>query len=294
MRRLIGLLVAMSVATTVPAPAAGGSATDGSRSAGVRAAERRVVLPAPVPCRGCWHPVLRVSWQWQLQEPPRIGDLLDVRMYDVDGSDASRDLVRAMHRRGIVAVCYLDAGSWERWRADADRFPRAILGKPNGWPGERWLDIRRLTVLRPIMRARIDRCQAKGFDAVEFDLVDGYQADTGFPLTANDQLRYNVFLANVAHRAGMSALLKNDLAQIPRLLPYFDAALNEQCHQYRECHRLTPFIDAGKPVFGVEYALGATDFCPAANARNFNFLQKHRSLGPWRRACRGRESHARS
>ena len=33
----------------------------------------------------------------------------------------------------------------------------------------------------------------------------------------------------------------------------FDWALNEECVQYQECDQLTPFIEAGKAVFGVEY-----------------------------------------
>ena len=57
-----------------------------------------------------------------------------------------------------------------------------LLGRPNGWPGERWFDIRRLDVLGSIMRDRIENCRRKGFDAVEPDNVDGYANRTGFPL----------------------------------------------------------------------------------------------------------------
>ena len=53
-----------------------------------------------------------------------------------------------------------------------------MLGKSNGWPGEKWLDIRDLASLGPIMQARLDICERKGFDAVEFDNVDGYQNRT--------------------------------------------------------------------------------------------------------------------
>ncbi len=81
-------------------------------------------------------------------------------------------------------------------------------------------------------------------------------------------------------------MLKNDLGQIRRLLPYFDFALNEQCHQYDECGRLRPFVRAGKAVFGVEYRLKPHDFCPQANVENFNFLRKRLALKTWRRPCR--------
>ena len=241
----------------------------------------------PVPCAGCWHPALKISWQWQLQDPPNAGALRNVKMYDVDGFEATRSLVTAMHSKGIKAVCYISAGSWERYRPDANDFPASVLGRSNGWPGEKWLDVRKRAILKPIMRARMDICQRKGFDAIEFDNVDGYRNATGFPLTGGDQLRYNVFLANAAHARGLSAFLKNDLGQIPKLLPYFDASLNEQCFQYSECAALSRFVNAGKPVFNVEYKLDRSQFCAKANARNFNSLKKRLALDAWRRPCRG-------
>lgn len=241
-------------------------------------------LPKPVPCKGCWRPALETSWQWQLQG--KVDSSLDVRMYDIDGFDNSKELVRKLHRQGAAVVCYISAGSWEDWRPDAGRFPGGVLGRSNGWPGERWLDIRQVDVLAPILEARMDMCARKGFDGIEFDNVDGYQNRTGFPLTARDQLRYNTWLANQAHRRGLSVALKNDLGQVERLLPYFDYALNEQCFQYRECRKLVPFVDAGKAVFGVEYEDATSTFCPKANRLNFNFLEKKPSLRAWRVACR--------
>ncbi len=255
----------------------------------VSASETRqpVRLAAPVACPGCWHPALKVSWQWQLKNPPTAAALIDVKMYDVDGFDSSKSLIAAMHSKGIKAVCYVSAGSWENWRPDAGDFPASVLGKSNGWPGEKWLDIRKISALAPIMKARLDMCRAKGFDAVEFDNIDGFQNNTGFPLRGGDQLRYNVFLANAAHARGLSAFLKNDIDQVAKLLRYFDAELNEQCFQYAECGKLKPFVQAGKPVFAVEYKLNTPQFCPKANAMNFNSLKKKLALDAWRVPCRG-------
>lgn len=242
-------------------------------------------LPDPVPCSGCYAPALHTSWQWQLQGT--IDRSIDVDLYDVDGFETSKHVVDELHADGRKVICYLSAGSWEKFRPDAGAFPASVKGKPNGWPGERWLDIRRLGILGPIMKKRFDMCAAKGFDAIEFDNIDGYQNHTGFPLTGADQLRYNTWLANQAHRRGLSGVLKNDLSQIPRLLPYFDFALNEQCHQYHECGPLSRFVHAGKAVFGVEYRLTRPHFCPQSNAANFNFLRKKLALRVWRRPCRG-------
>ncbi|MGZ4594379.1 MAG: endo alpha-1,4 polygalactosaminidase [Actinomycetes bacterium] len=235
---------------------------------------------APLACPQCWHPTLDTSWDWVLSKVPKA-PYRSVDMYDVDGFDAAAADVSAMHAAGIKVVCYLSAGTFEDWRPDSGRFPAAILGRPNGWPGERWLDIRDAqhqgSALLSIMRSRLDMCRRKGFDGVELDNVDGFTNKTSVPLTAADQIYYNTTLANGAHRRGLMVLQKNDNAQIPRLQPYFDGALNEQCNQYRECttaqngsYGYDQYVAAGKPVFQVEYALKRWRFCTADNAANFN------------------------
>ena len=55
----------------------------------------------------------------------------------------------------------MNAGGWEDWRADAAQFPDEVIGSNlDNWEGERWLDIRRLDVLGPIMEARMGLCAA--------------------------------------------------------------------------------------------------------------------------------------
>jgi hypothetical protein len=242
-------------------------------------------LPAPVACPGCWEPAQSTSWQWQLGGT--VDTRVRVQMYDIDMFEATPALVARLHGLGRHVVCYIDAGGWERWRPDAGRFPKAAIGRPmQGWQGERWLDTRNRGVRRELAW-RIDRCSAKGFDGVEFDNVAGYQAPTGFHLTGADQLRFNVWLANQAHRAGLAVALKNDPDQVRTLEPYFDMELDEQCFQYSECGLLRPFIAAGKPVFEVEYGRLARSgsFCTRAKALGFESLRKHLALGPWRIAC---------
>ncbi len=67
---------------------------------------------------------------------------------------------------------------------------------------------------------------------------------------------------------------------------YYDWSLNEQCAQYHECGRMTPFRDAGKAVMEIEYSLAKTAFCPAANTANVNALKKRLALEAWRSPCR--------
>jgi hypothetical protein len=230
-----------------------------------------------------WKPAPYTTWQWQLTTP--VDTNVKASMFDIDLFDNSAAVVSALHRRGDRVVCYLDAGTYENFRPDASRFPKSVLGKPNGWPGERWLDIRRLSVLAPIMLARFQMCKRKHFDGVEADNVDGYTNDTGFPLSAGQQLAYNKWLARTAHRFGLSIALKNDLDQVRQLEPYFDFALDEQCFQYSECSLLRPFVQAHKAVFEVEYNLSPRQFCARARAYGFMSMRKGLNLGVSRQPC---------
>ena len=231
-----------------------------------------------------WHPQLATSWQWQLQGA--IDMSVNAQVFDIDMFDNTASTVAALHAKGVKVICYIDAGTIENWRPDAGTFPSSLFGLTNGWPGERWLDIRQVSILTPIMTARVAQCAQKGFDGVEFDNVDGYTNPTGFPLTAQDQLNYNEFLANLAHSYNLSVALKNDLGQVTQLLPYFDYAINEQCFDYSECNLLLPFINSGKPVFQAEYSMDTSQFCSQANAMNFNSIRKHLALDTWIVPCR--------
>jgi hypothetical protein len=233
--------------------------------------------------RRIWRPAPDTTWQWQLTG--RLDRSVPAQMYDLDLFGNSASVVAALHSNGVGVICYLDAGTWENFRPDAHEFPRSVLGRPNGWPGERWLDIRQLSVLEPIMRARMRLCAEKGFDGVEADNVDGYENDTGFPLTSAEQLAYNRWLARTAHSFGLSIALKNDVDQAAALEPDFDFALDEQCFQYSECDKLRPFTAHHKAVFEVEYNLPTSRFCARARADGFMSMRKHLDLNAYRQAC---------
>lgn len=103
------------------------------------------------------------------------------------------------------------------------------------------------------MKKRMDLAKEKGCDGVDPDNVNGYENDTGFDLSYNDQFRYNLSLAEEAHKRGLLIGLKNDLDQINDLVDFFDFEVNEQCHIYNECNKLKPFINANKAVLNIEY-----------------------------------------
>ncbi len=211
-------------------------------------------------------------------------------VYDVDGFETTAATVAALHQQGKHVVCYIDVGTAEKFRPDYDEFPKSVLGRSNGWPGERWLDIRQLSVIEPIMTARFRMCAEKGFDAVEPDNMEAFSNKSGFPITAAEQLTYDHWVANEVHSLGMAVLQKNDAEQTPEQEPWFDGALSEQCNQYSECAEFEPYLKAGKPVFNAEYKLKASRFCAADEAAgivgaHFNLALNGKVFEPcWARA----------
>jgi hypothetical protein len=234
-----------------------------------------------------WKPGVQLTWQWQLDG--NLNTSFEVDVYDIDLFDNDANAMSSLHTAGRKIICYINVGSWEDWRPDANLFPTEVLGNNyEGWPGEKWLDIRRIDLLAPILRDRFDLCKSKGFDAIEPDNIDGYANKTGFPLTYQDQLHFNIWLANEAHTRGLGIGLKNDDTQVDDLLSYFDWALTEDCYDQGWCDKMSPFIVAGKPVFMAEYTdTGVTlsEFCPLAATLQFNPVLKNRILDAWRETC---------
>ena len=234
-----------------------------------------------------WYPEPGTSWQWQLSSQP--GKPINVDAYDVDGFETSGSTVGRLHRSDSKAICYINAGAWENWRPDKNKFPKSLLGKNYaGWAGEKWLDIRRIDKLAPVMRSRLDMCKRKGFDAVEPDNMDNYTNKTGFPIKAKHQLRYNKWLAKEAHKRGLAIALKNDPDQARQLQPYFDFAITEDCFDQGWCYKMRPFISSEKAVLATEYTdtgIKREEFCPRAKRMKFDAIHKKRDLGFWRRSC---------
>lgn len=267
-------------------------------------------LPTHSGAAGMVVPPVGAVWQYQLQadagaqfatsgginvalcERPIFGatcqraKVFSIDLYGPSGATPNASGVRAIQNAGGYAICYVDAGTWESWRPDAAAFPKSLLGRSNGWPGERWLDIRRAHVLLSIMARRVALCERAGFQAVDFDNVDAYDNTTGFAITAADQIAYDRALAALAHRDHMAVGLKNDGGQARVLVRYFDFAIDEQCVQYHSCAQLDPFLRAGKPVYDVEYVGSALSDCRAA-PRGIDVIIKALSLNalPWR-PCR--------
>jgi hypothetical protein len=206
---------------------------------------------------------------------------------ELDGAGASASQVRQLKRQGYSTICYVSAGSWEDYRNDAHQFPPQLLGRRlDGWPNERWLDVRERGALLPLMERRVKQCARKGFQGIEFDNVDGYSNLTGFPITRRHQLRFNKGLARVAKKHGLSPGLKNSIGLVRPLSRKFDWALNEECVTYDECGVYRHFTKRGKAVVIIEYGeTSRRSVCREASRIGATAQLKRLSLSAWARRC---------
>ena len=227
---------------------------------------------------GTWYrPPVATSSQWQLQGG--LNTEYEVALYEMDLFEAPASVISALKASGTRLLCYFSAGSREDFRPDGGQFPSPTLGSVySGFEDERWLDIRSPEVMT-LMKARLDLAVERGCDGVEADNVDGFENQTGFPLSAADQLAFNRTLYNEAHNRGLGVAMKNDVSQVADLLAYVDLHVSERCHEFDECRFLDPFIAEGKPVLNTEYLQQYVDdassrdaMCAAARGRGLRTL----------------------
>jgi hypothetical protein len=235
-----------------------------------------------------WQPKPGLTWQWQIGDN-EIDTSIEAEVYDID-LYVDQAIIDKLHAKGAKVICYISVGSYEDWRPDKDQFPKEVLGKDyDGWPGEKWLDIRRIDQLAPIMRARFDLCKQKGFDAIEPDNMEIYTNETGFPLTYADQLKYALWLAEEAHSRGLAIGQKNASDQTKDLISLYDFAITEDCFAYGWCGDMKPYIDAGKTVFAAEYTdmdINFASACKVAKDLGLSMILKERDLNAWRENCK--------
>ncbi|WP_241693801.1 endo alpha-1,4 polygalactosaminidase [Pseudomonas sp. OTU750018] len=225
----------------------------------------------------------QASWHWQLSGKLKTPER---QVYDIDLFDTSTTTITNLKGQGRIVVCYFSAGSWEDWRSDAAQYPKEALGAQlDGWPGERWLDIRHPAV-RTLMAKRIRLAAEKGCDAVEPDNVDGYSNGNGLGLSEANQIDYNRWLSQQAHEHNLAIALKNAVELIPALVDDFDFALNESCYAYKECEAYRLFRQQGKAVFIAEYRSYNSNLCSKASASGYQLQFFKRALNTVGSPCK--------
>ncbi|SHI26858.1 hypothetical protein VA7868_03114 [Vibrio aerogenes CECT 7868] len=219
-----------------------------------------------------WTPTPGTSWHIQLQNLDQLSIDAAIPVYEVDlfdGAAGSNSVIDRLKQQNKKVICYFSAGTKEDWRDDASQLTDDALipdGALQDRPGETWLNIGDQTalenIIQPVIIARLDLARDAGCDAVDPDNIDAYTNtdETHGLISYADQLSYNIWLAQEAHKRDLSIGLKNDLNQLDTLVTHFDFAVNEQCFAYNECSVYeNTFLSDEKAVFNLEYYQDGSD-----------------------------------
>ena len=225
-------------------------------------------------------PKIGAAWDWQLSEPIRAPRGIGV--FDTDPDNTNPRTIQRLNAQGVYTICYVSVGTLEDYRDDRTAFPRAVIGWTyDDWPDERFLDIRQLDVLLPLMQARFQRCKDMGFQAIEPDNMDVYDNDSGFRLSQRDGVRYIKALADMAHGMGLEIGQKNVPEITGQLIGRMDFIITEDCFSDGWCGEVYAYIRANKPVFAAEYTDTGVNWpaaCAFAGENGYSMILKDRDL----------------
>jgi hypothetical protein len=225
---------------------------------------------------------------WQAQLSGAIDPELPVELFYLDPDSNEPSALTTLKEQGKHYVCYLSAGTFEPWRADADEFPERVLGNALvNYPDEQWLDVRDATV-RQLMSARVAALALQGCEGIVPESLDVHAANSGFDLTLDDALEYAGWFVERIHAAGMSAGLHGPSVLTPSLALATDWGLAVDCVEPSGCSEFQPLLELGKPVLHVEFGDEETalDVCKSAERLGFDALIKRQSFDGFRIACR--------
>lgn len=125
--------------------------------------------------------------------------------------------------------------------------------------------------------------------------------ENGLGLSTEDSINYMRYLTTQAFDNGLAIGLKNGAEIVADVESIVQFAVNEQCAEYQECGKFAPLIEAGKPVFHIEYPekgssgvvpeRKAAELCSdsgdAEGSAGFSTVLKDFSLDGWVQFCDG-------
>ena len=217
---------------------------------------------------------------WHLQLQGRVDLSLNRDVFDVDLFDTSIADIAAIQSNGGYVIAYFNGGAWQPDKPDSDMYPDSVIGTVpmKGWPKERWLDIKQISILRPLIRNKLALAKSKGFNGVDPDNMDGYSNSREFGLTKAHQIAFNRMVANEAKAFGLGVFLKNTDGLVSDLVLDFDGAVVEEAFRYNDVDSYMPYRTNQKPVFEIEYRAFTKGQVREATARGFNCIQGKLSL----------------
>ncbi|WP_117880758.1 endo alpha-1,4 polygalactosaminidase [Aureibaculum luteum] len=147
---------------------------------------------------------------------------------------------------------YISIGTGETYRDDYNQMQAYLVSTPWGeWPDEFFVKSTTSGILE-VMKARIDKIAAWGFDWVEFDNMDWFYDDElrtayGVEVTENEGIDYYQKLCSYVHSKGMKCMAKNRVENASD----FDGVLYESYNDDKnwwDQSGAQSFLDAGKLV----------------------------------------------
>jgi Glycoside-hydrolase family GH114 len=234
---------------------------------------------------GRWLP--KPGTTWQIQRTGTLDTSVDASVFAIDLFATGSAEVASLKAAGRKLLCLFSGGVGHPSEPGFDALPPATVGNATSdRPTYKWLDVRDASV-RSLMVGRLDAAIAKGCDAVSPTYVDGFQADTGFNLTAQHYKDFLRALVTEAHARTLSLGLENAVELAGDLAADLDFARNEQCVRFSECASLGPFTQREKAVFHVEYRpeTALAQVCAVTSPLRLSTILKNQTLDAWRLAC---------
>ncbi|MBE8607527.1 endo alpha-1,4 polygalactosaminidase [Vibrio sp. OPT10] len=170
-----------------------------------------------------------------------------------DGVIEAIDEIKA---NGNEVGAYISVGTGEVWRDDfADLHPYLVSLEWDEWKGEYFVSETSTEVI-DVMKNRIDKIAAWGFDWIEFDnmdWVDDYARETyGVQASRAESIAYFQELCSYVHQIGMKCMSKNTVEGADD----FDGVTYESYNiekNWWDNDGAQSFLDEGKMVLIVHY-----------------------------------------
>ena len=227
-----------------------------------------------------------------------VPDTFDAEVIDLDAFSTTKLQIDTLHKAGKKVFAYVSVGSWEPYRTDSKNFPQNIIGNIYpGWEDEKFLNIKALDTLSPLIKERFDMIKSKGFDGIEADNIDIYTHDidrkngTGFNITLADTKKYVDFLIQEAHDRNLSIGQKNAPDLTKTYGDLFDWALLEAPFHDHYAETFALYPQHHKAVFSLSYLDNTTQTefltktCQQAKQLLFTAILKPRDLSATEIRC---------
>jgi hypothetical protein len=176
----------------------------------------------------------------------------DVELSIIDLFNYSFFEIRSLKDANISPICQFSIGTYSNSNPfDNHDFPEVGVGNPIS-NGKYWVDITNETI-KNIMVSRLEYAVEKGCVGVNLIDANNHKEDTGFSTTYAEQIGFNTFLSNEAHKLGLSVGFLDIDDHILSISKNVDFLTSSSCYIKDSCYKYESFTKQDKAVFNIEY-----------------------------------------